>query len=141
MRWFAAPGVNPPPTEGPSAPCMHLSVGNFSRYNLPPMLAVFAGSRRDGARAFDGASTRANGQRLYALEWLCALEGTELRFKRLLDFGLMALLLAGAAVQTGWGNTAEPPINARKYWDRPSARPWMRSMRARSDLLDCAANS
>jgi hypothetical protein len=47
-----------------------------------------------------------------------ALERTELRLKRYLDFGLMALLLAGAAVQTGCGNTAEPPMNARKYWDR-----------------------
>jgi hypothetical protein len=38
--------------------------------------------------------------------------------KRLLDFALMGLLLAGAAVQTACANTAEPPMNARKYWDR-----------------------
>jgi hypothetical protein len=38
--------------------------------------------------------------------------------KRLINFGLMALLLAGAGVQTGCGNTAQPPMNARKYWDR-----------------------
>jgi hypothetical protein len=61
---------------------------------------------------------RAGGKRLYSLQWFVALERTELRLKRLLDFGLMALLLAGAAVQTGCGNTAEPPMNARKYWDR-----------------------
>jgi hypothetical protein len=42
----------------------------------------------------------------------------ELGLKRLLHFGLMALLLAGAAMQTACGNTAEPPMNARKYWDR-----------------------
>jgi hypothetical protein len=38
--------------------------------------------------------------------------------KRLLNFGLLALLLAGAAVQTACGNSAEPPMNARKYWDK-----------------------
>ena len=38
--------------------------------------------------------------------------------KRLVHFGLMALLLAPAALQTGCGNTAEAPVNARKYWDR-----------------------
>jgi len=46
------------------------------------------------------------------------LKGTELRLKRLVDFALMVLLLAGAAAQTACGNTAQPPMDSRKYWDR-----------------------
>ena len=61
---------------------------------------------------------RAGGSRLHALKGCYALERTELRLRRLVHFGLMALLLASAALQTGCGNTAAPPMNARKYWDR-----------------------
>src|SRR5262249_11422022 len=63
VRWFAAPRVNPPPTEGPSAPCMHLSVGNFSRYNLPPMLAVFAGKPQGWGSCVRWSEHRGKGPR------------------------------------------------------------------------------
>jgi hypothetical protein len=55
---------------------------------------------------------RGGGTRFYSLE------RRGLSLKRLLDFALMGLLLASAAVQTACANTAEPPMNARKYWDR-----------------------
>jgi hypothetical protein len=97
---------------------MPLRVGNFCRANSLPHASCCSTGLAAAAGMMllcSGASSRLT---VYSLDRVDALERTELRLKRLLDFGLMALLLTGAAIQTGCGNTAEPPMNARKYWDR-----------------------